>query len=298
MTSAPPGPTSDQLFRISAARKEVFSRIGCLYGIGPAGEAVDRGTVAFIQLAERKLLITAHHVIAERKFPNARCVVSLVPPEPIEAPMMNSVVRKAAEFEIVLGHATVWADEGMDIAVLTPPEGLLSSPAARWFDADLCAMATTRTVRTKWKAAYDEGAPLSCEAFGFPNMGHVVNIDQKVDLLSAIPIPAFITAMNPHSSGTIGLCDEISVELDLTPAAASTAPNGDLLSAVAQKLAGGADQREDAFGGYSGGPLVFVAMDGTCIFATITGGGKMFGQSKLIATGFDDAIHAFKLSGL
>jgi hypothetical protein len=282
---------------LDRARRETFSRIGCLYTPDAEGLARGRGTVAFVEFPSGKFLLTARHIITERSHPEEPAVIALVPSDVPDVALDRSSVPQATEFRLVPRESVVWADPKLDVALLRPPGDLVASDAIKWFDGEQGLTTMARIVRRKWKAAETDGAPLACWAFGFPNMGNVPHAASKIEILAAVPVPAYITVMDSQPLTAGGTPTQIQVELDLTPANAQPHRDGGVLATVASHLRSGADRESDAFGGYSGGPLVLVGRDRTCIFATITDGGQLFGRPTLFATGIDDAMRAFRASG-
>ena len=293
--NGPPKSESEQVsLLLDRARKDTFSRIGCLYTPDAEGLARDRGTVTFVEFPTGKFVLTARHIIRDRADPDAPAVIALLPSDLPDVALDRSSVPRAAEFHIVPRGCLIWEDEKLDIALLRPPADLIASSTISWFDGEEAMRTMANIVRQKWKAADADGAPLACWAVGFPNMGNIKHQASKIEILAAIPVPAYISVMDPLPLTAGGTPTQIQVELDLTPADALPQQEGGVLAAVSSHLRSGADRESKAFGGYSGGPLVLVGRDRTCLFATITAGGQLFGRPTAFATGIDDAMHAFQ----
>src|SRR6185437_9122681 len=186
----------DVLLLLDRARRDTFRRIGCLFTPDAEGRARDRGTVAFVEFSGGKFLLTARHIITDRAHPEASAVIALVPSDLPDVPLDRSSVPRATEFHLAPSESVVWADPKLDIALLRPPTDLVASGAVRWFDGEEGARATANMIRQKWKAADTAGTPLACWAFGFPNMGNVPHEPSRIEILAAVPVPAYITAMD------------------------------------------------------------------------------------------------------
>jgi hypothetical protein len=287
----------DQFVAIfSAAARDLSNHYGCIQALEEDGRVADKATVTFVELDGRRVLLTNKHVVTGLSKLELPCVVSVAQLDLAGRP----VDRKAADpvvFRIDISR-TIWSWDEMDVAALPATEEMLKAREPRWFDANRGAEVAT-TTRKLWRRLNElpEKGSLPLGIFGFPKFGHVVLPQERIEILSALPVPAYITELDEEPwqalTGT-GRAPKMHLEID---AREPTIPASDLSEfekIVFAKLFKEPLATSPAFGGYSGGPVVLVAKDGPFLVGITREGGLLFGEPRALAACLDDVVSALR----
>jgi len=247
--------------------------------IATDGRCARLGTVTLIQLATRKLLMTADHVAAGIAEHGGTIRVGLAS-------------SSSAPMPIDLQHAPdiIWRSAALDVALLSCPQELVDSPNAKWFDLAVHAAMTSklRTARLEHDTA---GTSLPYFVIGLPNFSRVTLDAQRLEVFGVVSLPAYITQFESHPwSGERDKAPQIHLELDVDQPNPALKPEDPLGAMMFKQAATTSFDTGLELGGISGGPVILVDGAGEFLLGIVKQGSTIFGNKLVLATAIDDVM--------
>lgn len=261
---------------------------GCIQSLEKNGKSRSRGSVTFLQVDNRKLLITNQHVIAGLRETGLPCQISV-------CPQMNRPGATPADlcsFSIDL-NTVIWesSEKVFDICVLPAPHDMTNSQLINWFDS-AAQFRMMKKLRSIWRKHNKADAALSTMLMGYPNAGHVSLEEEFIEVLGAMALPVYIAELadtyHEHVHGT-GKAPQMTLEIDAYSPTIPPSPNDSIQNRVYNELSSRELTSVD-FGGCSGGPVIWMTESFNYLIGVTKEGGVMFGRQTAFATAIDDII--------
>jgi hypothetical protein len=268
---------------------------GCLVSVGQDNRSIAKGTAIFVKVAGIPFMVTARHVVTAGLMAAGRPHLMLSRLD-ADGRALHGVEHVPRIMEVEIDSSLVWASQSLDVAILKAPQVLVEADEACFFDG-LAHAATVSRLRTFWRRTATEDLSLPYFVLGFPNFGHLVDEQDRVELLSAIPLPAYISHLDPEPwDGQVQPAPQVLVEVDAHSPARQPANLEPRAQEMYQRLHAPVENALEPFGGYSGGALVVIGSDGEHLVGVVREGGTIFGQQRVVASALDDVLLAFMRS--
>lgn len=257
--------------------RQLIAHIACIAIKDQENRVANKGTATFVMHEGMQFILTAEHVVAalEKVDPNLRLLI---------LPTLNSsgefiVGEPSPPTETLFPLNVLWRDTGFDAAVLDA--SFLPNGVARWFplvhSLDIC-----RRVRAIWRqftAGGDGSLPFAIA--GYAEWGHIRDSDARLEILSALPLFAFVTEWDDAGASK---APQLHLEI-----VAGSRPTAEIdASALHKRMAEQMQTAESPFGGYSGGPLALFDKSGVHLIGIIKEGGFMYGEARAFCSALDD----------
>lgn len=248
-----------------------------------------KGTATFVRHGDEYLILTANHVIEGL---GAEAVLML-PPVSVDGSARVGVPSPPTEVE--LGVDVVWRSEAFDVAFVRAPA--FDYELVDWFDLDH-SVEVARRLKSLWAVFNTEDGSLPYAVSGYPNYGHLRFEDEKLEMLSALPLFAYVDDWT-DGPGAVPLTSR-NVSQIKAEAVAEPRDSEELaaLPEVERHMASRLKSAEvdNPFGGYSGGPLVLFDQSGVHLVGTIKEGGWLFAtKAQFFISPIDQVVDAAEL---
>ncbi|MCA3014299.1 MAG: transposase, partial [Myxococcaceae bacterium] len=187
----------------------------------------------------------------------------------------------------------VWSSSEMDVAVLAGVDVAPMETGSEFIDGSSHADVAT-TIRSRWRRASSETTSLPFFVLGFPDFGHLVDEDRRIETLTSVPLPGYVTQLEEHAwRGDGAVPPQLLLEVDAhEPSPANN--EHDRAGLLRRRLF---DPSQDSpFGGYSGGPVAVAGSDGLYLIGVVKEGVHLFGQFRVVGTPWDDVVAALRRS--
>jgi hypothetical protein len=275
--------------------RRVLNHYGCILAVDEDGRAVAKGTGVFVEVEGEKMVVTARHVVtADAMLKRTTYIMLPRLGEDGLAVVGRETIPRLFPFDL---RSPVWTSAALDVAFLRAGEELTRAPEAKFFSATQ-HLKTTAVLRTKWKQYESATTSLPYFVLGFPNFGHIVKEESKIELLSALPLPAYVAKLEEHPWDGYGRqAPRLVLEVDAHRPTASPAGLEERHADFARRLFT-PEEGVEPFGGYSGGPVVVCGRDGEHLIGIIHQGVRLAGgELRLIyASAWDDCLAAMAAS--
>ncbi|MHB1844737.1 MAG: hypothetical protein ACYCWW_07880 [Deltaproteobacteria bacterium] len=190
----------------------------------------------------------------------------------------------------------VWESEDFDAAVIPAPPSAIGAPEATFFDG-MAHAATTLHLRSHWRKYDSSETSLPYFILGFPNFGHLRDEMARIETLSALPLPGYLTQLEQQAwDGLVRPVPQMILEVDAEKPALVEPGIDERAQEYARRLHDTPDGAPEPFGGFSGGAVVVVGRDGEHLIGMIKEGGRLFGARRVVASAWDDVVTAFTSS--
>ncbi|NRD51907.1 MULTISPECIES: hypothetical protein [Corallococcus] len=272
---------------------DLLRSYGCLIAMGDDGFVQAKGTAFFVEIDGQKVLVTARHVALAEGLQDREWLL-MVAPRNVE----HGVVTDAEVFRF-RGLQVVWESVLLDVAVLLPPDGLIDAEGYIFLPGERDARTTTEWVRKIWRERTSETTALPIFVLGFPNFGHLVDRARGTEQPSALPMIAYLRQLDDSPwSGMGRFAPQMSMEIEASNAREYS---GDLKNLAEKFVENMGAKDKEPFGGYSGGPVVYVAANGVRVIGTVREGRSYQGAAgpefvQVFASVWDDVVTALRAS--
>lgn len=276
--------------------ERVRPRVGLVALLDERERASAKGTAAFTRIGDKRLVLTARHVVrveAEHDTPALRAFT------PLRVRLMvfpRSGGTKASSVPVGfdLTEADIcWEDLRLDVIAFTAPTSLVASGLCDFEDGESDAKVTA-VIRERYTVRNDDQNSLATFVIGFPNVTHRVDEATKLEWLGLLPLPAYITTMERHAwNGEGGQAPQFIMELDPSNVApdAPTELQVDAASWRTTLLKSVEAGERPPLGGFSGAPVFIAHQHGVSIVGVMKEGAPSFGV-RVTAAGscWDDVV--------
>jgi hypothetical protein len=277
----------DGALDVLQARHRIFAaHYACLVTRGDEGKAEKRGTVTLVEYEGRRLLLTADHVA--RDHIGRQSTFLHYDTDAGGAPQLRALTfGRRVEFSPTL----VCCSAELDVAFIEVPDEVSQLAGLRWFDLVVQrrvidnhkeALAAPRTETTN--------AILPFIIFGFGNFSYMEDPDRRIQVFGGGPLLCelreWVEASSPSRPPQIWLEPYASADQAIV---AALSP---LEQTIVQRLTFWDDMTLDhaAFGGFSGGPVVWATLNADYLVATVKEGTRRTGAARVIATPITHAV--------
>jgi hypothetical protein len=259
----------------------VYKNLGCLMAIDGVGRCARIGTVTLVRLGDRKLLLTAEHVVAGISEHGGKIRVGLASSDPAAV---------LVQFEST--PEVVWRSALLDAALLSCPRELVESPDAHWFDIASHASMTTQVRAERLKHDTDTTS-LPYFIVGIPNFSRVTFEAQRVEVHGVVALPAYVTQLDALPwAGERSRAPQMHLELDIDTPSPTFKPDDPLGAMMFDQAAKTLFETGEEFGGMSGGPVILVDGSGEFLLGIVKQGSVIFGNKVVVASALDDIVAA------
>lgn len=244
-----------------------------------------KGTGTLVKVRGQALVVTAAHVGDELRKAPGRVGTLVRPLDAKELPIGRPVRREPVVLE--LGIPLV-SDPGLDVEVYSAPLWLADDPRVDWYDGDDGARIAEAKAQVDWVAQRDRTEAVPFAVAGFGNHAHFTEETARAELLGFQPLLCEVASWDPtiHARPQITLIPDIDGE---------TLPG---LTSEELRIAARLDARSardgEIVGGFSGGPVAILGLDGAFLIGIVVQGGRVaYGRDvRIYARPWDRIVRA------
>lgn len=263
-----------------------------LFRLVADGRVDAKGAGVLVIIGTERFIFTARHVVAGIIGTSNPAVACLFPLNPNSEAVMGLAVP--AERIDISAARIAWGSEGLDAAALTLP-ALENIPVDRFIDGTRHAEVTREKLKKNWTDLTSDDGYVPFLVCGFPNLGDMADFSTRSHLLSSVSFIAEVSSWDEwHWEPGGARCPQCHLDLSAIDDA-PTVPGLNKWDLHVEEAARTAtsEVENEAFGGISGGPVFWVAGDGSFLSGIVKEGGRMHGVPRVIASSWDDVYHAF-----
>jgi hypothetical protein len=262
--------------RLGPILMEQWRRVLPLLVLGDDRRIDAKGTGTLVKLRGQPLVVTAAHVGDELRKAPGRVYTLVRPVQPDEAPTGRPLRREPVVLE--LGIPLV-SDPELDFEVYSAPGWLAEDPRVDWYDGDQGALIVAVQVRTDWAAQRESTETVPFAVAGFGNHAHFTEEADRIERLGYQPLLCEVANWDPafHTRPQITLIPDIDGE---TRTGLTTEEQ-----AIAKRLDARSARDGEIVGGFSGGPVAILGLNGAFLVGIVFEGGR-------VAYGREVRIHA------
>jgi hypothetical protein len=268
----------DELLTFLDRRLPSMSRCyGALVTHEPDGRAVKRGTVTFCRYGGRCLLLTAAHVASQHVGRDSTLLTLEL--DEHDVPILETFSRGR---RTVFQPTAIFSDDTLDVAGLEVPEHVAGMTGLTWFDLDDCARVTRKAASYFLDLPRDQTLPTL--AMGFGNYGVVEDTHNLIQVLAGGPLFCELRAWDAEDVDVPQMTLEPSVEPEQVRARELPVFERHLVQRLSVWDDGAKPEPPAAFGGYSGGPILFCSQTSEHVIGIIKQGTRRPGAARILAT--------------
>jgi len=266
---------------------EISRGYGALVTHEPDGKAVKRGTVTFCRYGTRPVILTAAHVAEQHVGRESTLLHFNLNVH--GAPQLEQVQRgRRAVFRPQL----VFSDADIDVACIGVPDEVADIEGLTWFDLDDCVRMTREIVAYLPEVLRDETLPVV--ACGFGNYGAIEDAGRRVQLFAGGPLLCELRSCDSEDDRV----PQMILAPDVEPDALRTRTLNGIERDLVDRLSGWDDScapdHPAAFGGYSGGPVIYMSGTREHVIGIVTQGTRRPGAARILAAPMTAIVERFK----
>ena len=251
------------------------------------GKAIQRGTVTFVEVGSRRMLLTAAHVASAHEGRESTLLRYELDAD--DAPLLETVSRgRRTRFR----PAVLYRDDGLDVAAFAVPDHVSEIAGVTWLNLDDGVRAARKAAA--WFSELSQDQTLATIAFGFGNYGAIENAQQRVQLFAGGPLLCEVCAWDAEEARAPLIRSEPRVEADDVRASELAKVEREIVERLSGWDDGSTDKAPSAFGGYSGGPMLLVSETAVHLIGIVIQGTRRPGAARLNATPVTAFVDALK----
>ncbi|BFU92075.1 MAG: hypothetical protein NTAFB01_32620 [Nitrospira sp.] len=258
-------PPEDERFNRHAERivRETINAYGRIGHRGSDGRVESTGTATFLNLGDKKFIVTASHVVDHLMDKSGEAHLYTFNGADLPRNIENRL-SAAREFLIPLNQTTVRnLGRDLDVAIISAPSDVSQAPGLRWFNGQEHLQA----INVLQEDCHSSEAEFVTLILGFPRFSREERGDIHAQVASNFQCVAYLRQI--IDSGNSSIAPQLILELDT--------PNNDNLPDDVPDLARTfvaniqkfANQGEEPIGGYSGAPVIHPAVEGPVLLGFV-----------------------------